>query len=120
MATSTVEANTAGSDSGNQVATPAPSPAMSPRALIDMRRIQALATRASSMVEQIRGRLLAPEAKINKGYLSMMQPYNFTEEQILEIIEYIKTLGSPVAPTTPTTTTTMTQNPTTVAAGGGR
>jgi len=36
---------------------------MSPRALIDMRRIQALATRASSMVEQIRGRLLAPEAR---------------------------------------------------------
>jgi hypothetical protein len=31
---------------------------MLPRALIDMRRIQALATRASSMVEQIRGRLL--------------------------------------------------------------
>ncbi len=33
------------------------------RALIDMARIQALATRAGSMVEQIRSRLLAPEAK---------------------------------------------------------
>ena len=63
MATSTAEASAAGSASGNQVATRAPSPAMSPRALIDMRRIQALATRASSMVEQIRGRLLAPEAR---------------------------------------------------------
>jgi len=30
---------------------------------IDMRRIQALATRAASMVEQIRGRLLAPESR---------------------------------------------------------
>lgn len=77
-------------------------------------------TSAIADMDYIRQALLAPEAKINKGYLSMMQPYNFTEEQILEIIEYIKTLGSPVAPTTPTTTTTMTQNPTTVAAGGGQ
>lgn len=69
MATSTVEANAAGSGSGNQVASPGPSPSISPRTLIDMRRIQALATRASSMVEQIRGRLLAPEArKISPHY----------------------------------------------------
>jgi len=34
-----------------------------PRAVIDMGRIQALATRAGSMVEQIRSRLLAPEAR---------------------------------------------------------
>ena len=63
MATSTAEANVAGAGPGNQIASPVPSPSMSPRALIDMRRIQALATRASSMVEQIRGRLLAPEAR---------------------------------------------------------
>lgn len=48
---------------GNQVATPGPSPAAAPRAVIDMARIQALATRAASMVEQIRARLLEPEAR---------------------------------------------------------
>lgn len=48
---------------GNQVATPGPSPAAAPRAVIDMARIQALATRAGSMVEQIRARLLEPEAR---------------------------------------------------------
>ena len=48
---------------GNQVATPGPSPAAVPRAVIDMARIQALATRAGSMVEQIRARLLEPEAR---------------------------------------------------------
>lgn len=48
---------------GNQVATPGPSTAAAPRAVIDMARIQALATRAGSMVEQIRSRLLAPEAR---------------------------------------------------------
>ena len=63
MATSTAEANAAGSGAGNQVATPGPSPAAAPRAVIDMARIQALATRAGSMVEQIRARLLAPEAR---------------------------------------------------------
>ena len=63
MATSTAEATAAGPGSGNQVATASPSPSMVPRELIDMRRIEALATRASSMVEQIRGRLLAPEAR---------------------------------------------------------
>lgn len=46
-------------DTGNQVSTP-PSPA---RPAINMPRIAALATRAGSMVEQIRGRLLAPEAR---------------------------------------------------------
>jgi len=48
---------------GNLVASALPSPAVAPRAPIDMRRILALATRASSMVEQIRGRLLAPESR---------------------------------------------------------
>lgn len=48
---------------GNHVATPDLSPATAPRAVIDMARIQALATRAGSMVEQIRSRLLAPEAR---------------------------------------------------------
>lgn len=50
-------------DSGNQVATPGPLPTAAQRAVIDMGRIQALATRAGSMVEQIRSRLLAPEAR---------------------------------------------------------
>ena len=68
-------------------------------------------------MDYIRQSLLTPEAKINKGYVSTMQPYNFTEEQILDLIEYIKTLGSPSATQS---TTTMTQNPTTLAAGGVR
>ena len=63
MVTSAAEAKSLSEGAGNQVATPLPSPTVAPRALIDMRRIQALATRASSMVEQIRGRLLAPEAR---------------------------------------------------------
>ena len=63
MATSTAVANLAGTGPGNQVANPVPSLSMLPRARIDMHRIEALATRASSMVEQIRGRLLAPEAR---------------------------------------------------------
>lgn len=50
-------------DSGNPVATLPVSPALAPRAPIDMRRIQALATRAESMVGQIRQRLLAPESR---------------------------------------------------------
>lgn len=48
---------------GNPVATESPSPPLAPRALIDMRRIQALAARAESMVGQIRQRLLAPESR---------------------------------------------------------
>ena len=40
-----------------------PSPPLAPRATIDMRRIQALAARAESMVGQIRQRLLAPESR---------------------------------------------------------
>lgn len=48
---------------GNPVATEPPSPPLAPRALIDMRRIQALAARAESMVGQIRQRLLAPESR---------------------------------------------------------
>jgi chromosome partitioning protein len=50
-------------DAGNQVATPLPSPTLAPRSTIDMRRIQALATRAENMVGQIRQRLLAPESR---------------------------------------------------------
>lgn len=48
---------------GNQVAIPRSSPALTPRTSIDMRRIQALAVRAESMVGQIRQRLLAPESR---------------------------------------------------------
>ncbi len=67
---------TPGSDpeeGGNLVASALPAPAPATRALIDMRRIQALATRASSMVEQIRGRLLAPEARKLAPSFSTMQ-----------------------------------------------
>lgn len=45
---------------GNQVSTEAPLP---PRQVINMPKIAALATRAGSMVEQIRSMLLAPEAR---------------------------------------------------------
>lgn len=48
---------------GNLVASHAYSQAVAPRGAINMQRIQALATRAASMVEQIRGRLLAPESR---------------------------------------------------------
>lgn len=48
---------------GNLVATDPPSASLAPRATIDMRRIQALAARAESMVGQIRQRLLAPESR---------------------------------------------------------
>lgn len=70
-------------------------------------------TDGSSMVadmDYIRQSLLAPDAKIVKGYRQMMQPYNFTEEQIIELIEYMKTLGSPVTPmaATPSATTVAT------------
>lgn len=60
-------------EGGNLVASALPAPAPATRALIDMRRIQALATRASSMVEQIRGRLLAPEARKLAPSFSTMQ-----------------------------------------------
>ena len=54
---------------GNLVANNAYSQALAPRGAINMQRIQALATRAASMVEQIRGRLLAPESrKISPTY----------------------------------------------------
>lgn len=46
--------------SGNQVSTPLPQGARQP---IDMARITSLAQRAAGMVEEIRGRLLAPEAR---------------------------------------------------------
>ncbi|HEY6965475.1 MAG TPA: AAA family ATPase [Erythrobacter sp.] len=66
MATSSVPSdldNRAAGNPGNPVATEAPSPPLAPRPLIDMRRIQALAARAESMVGQIRQRLLAPESR---------------------------------------------------------
>jgi chromosome partitioning protein len=50
-------------DASNPVASPLASPTLTPRAPIDMRRIQALAKRAESMVGQIRQRLLAPECR---------------------------------------------------------
>ena len=69
MATPAAELFPPPDETGNQVASALPSPALAPRAPIDMRRILALATRASSMVEQIRGRLLAPESrKISPHY----------------------------------------------------
>lgn len=48
---------------GNQVAIEKEFVAFTPRLVIGMQRIEALAARASKMVEQIRGRLLAPEAR---------------------------------------------------------
>lgn len=63
MATAKKATQTVASDTGNQVASAAPYPTVPSRPVIDMRRIQALATRAASMVEQIRGRLLAPESR---------------------------------------------------------
>ena len=69
MATPAAELFPPPDETGNQVASALPLPSLAPRAPIDMRRILALATRASSMVEQIRGRLLAPESrKISPHY----------------------------------------------------
>lgn len=49
---------------GNQVSTPSSAPiAPAARTAIDMRRVAGIAARASTMVEQIRSRLLAPEAR---------------------------------------------------------
>ena len=62
MATNTATDSSA-AEAGNPVATALPSPTLAPRAVIDMPRILALANRATSMVEQIRGRLLAPESR---------------------------------------------------------
>ena len=53
-------ATIASPSAGNQVSTEPPSPA---RPVINMARIASLATRAGSMIEQIRTRLLAPEAR---------------------------------------------------------
>ena len=62
------------SKGGNPVATDASITGVTPRVAISMDRILSLATRASSMVEQIRGRLLAPEAR--------KLPPNFATAQI--------------------------------------
>lgn len=89
--------------------------------LFGRRRNFADGSSAIADIEYIRQSLIAPEARIVKGYRSMMQPYNFTEEQILNLTEYIKTLGSPVQPQgTPSPATTMTQTNTTVAQGGAQ
>ena len=61
------------SSAGNRVATSNPLQSVTPRAPIDMRRIQALATRAANMVEQIRGRLLAPESRKISPLYSALQ-----------------------------------------------
>ena len=58
---------------GNPVASLNPLQGVAPRTPIDMRRIQALATRAASMVEQIRGRLLAPESRKISPLYSALQ-----------------------------------------------
>lgn len=62
-------------EAGNQVASAgqAPSSATPSRATIDMARIEAIATRAAAMVEQVRGRLLAPETKKNSPTYSTAQ-----------------------------------------------
>lgn len=62
MATSS-SAEQADPAAGNPVASEPPSPPLASRSVIDMRRIQALAARAESMVGQIRQRLLAPESR---------------------------------------------------------
>ena len=62
MATN-IATDSSAAEAGNPVATALPSPTLAPRAVIDMPRILALANRATSMVEQIRGRLLAPESR---------------------------------------------------------
>jgi len=58
-----IATDSSAAEAGNPVATALPSPTLAPRAVIDMPRILALANRATSMVEQIRGRLLAPESR---------------------------------------------------------
>ena len=62
-------------DAGNQVSIGLPSPVQATitRSPINMERITAIASRASSMVEQIRGRLLAPEVKKVSPYYSTAQ-----------------------------------------------
>ena len=60
--TSPKAARTPSAEAGNPVASD-PLLSVSPRHLIDMQRIHAISARASSMVEQIRGRLLAPESR---------------------------------------------------------
>lgn len=66
------EALKSSNDGGNQVSTLEVPPPL-PRPKIDMRRIQALATRATGMVEQIRGRLLAPESRKTAPHYSAAQ-----------------------------------------------
>jgi chromosome partitioning protein len=63
MLSDSVQDPSVGSEPGNQVASALPQPIPSARGAIDMARIQALASRAESMVGQIRERLLAPESR---------------------------------------------------------
>ena len=64
---------TAEAGPGNQVATEPEFEPVTPRLVIGMQRIEALAARASKMVEQIRGRLLAPEARKISPHYSVAQ-----------------------------------------------
>lgn len=79
-------------------------------------------TDGSSVVadtDYIRQSILKPEGRIVKGYRNLMQPYNFSEEQILSLAEYINTLGSPMpagtSATAPANPTAMNATPITGA-----
>ena len=64
MATSTAEVSGESSPGGNQVSAPPPSSLLlPPRGRIDMRRISEISETATSMVEQVREKLFAPEAR---------------------------------------------------------
>lgn len=63
MPSENVQERSAATAGGNQVASPLPLQSGAARGAIDMARIQALATRAETMVGQIRERLLAPESR---------------------------------------------------------
>lgn len=67
------DSHSPGTEAGNQVATGLTSKTVLPKGVIDMQRIQALSARASSMVEQIRGRLLAPESRKIAPVFSTLQ-----------------------------------------------
>ncbi|MDH3461278.1 MAG: AAA family ATPase [Burkholderiaceae bacterium] len=73
MVTVAAELKSVSDESGNLVASPLPAPAIAQRAPIDMQRIVALASRASNMVEQIRGRLLAPQSRKVSPHYSASQ-----------------------------------------------
>ncbi len=78
--------------------------------LVGRKREFADGSSAVADMDYIRQSLLNPDARVVKGYRQLMQPYNFSEEQIMDLIEYIKTLGTGAAPVAPATSpaTTMT------------